>query len=531
MKRHDSTRHGGRARRRSRSPHFDSGVLPEPWIVFGGQRCHVDPKTGLSLYGPFSPAGTDEPVLSKIIVGTVGPPDMVADAHQWLDACRDPLTNDGHEPFLRPHFPGIRRESPFKCDLVHGDTWQETLRVKDIAWAVGDSDWNQRLRGVVRLYAGAIEVLAGREPKPHVVLCCIPDDVIEHCTVASHSGKPKAVPASRHGRKAAKEARAGQTFPFQDMTPTLGIEDEEGGPQNLRRGLKAEAMRFGVPTQLIWPRTLQLTAKRGSRGGRPVQDLATRAWNFGVALYHKAGGSPWRLEAPRKDTCYVGVSFYREVLEENPRLRTSMAQAFTAAGDGYVLRGEAFEWDESRRGRSPHLDRKSASGLMRGVLDLYQRQNRGRPPGRVVIHKTSLFTQEEQEGFEDACQLVPGRDFVAFGKRKIQFYRTGDYPPLRGTYVKFSDNEFALYTDGYIPFLRTYPGVRVPQPLDIMQHIGDSPWNTVLREVIGLTKMNWNTADFACSKPITIAFSRKVGEILAELPVDVDPEHNYRFYM
>lgn len=111
--------------------------------------------------------------------------------------------------------------------------------------------------------------------------------------------------------------------------------------------------------------------------------------------------------APRKDTCYVGVSFYREVLEENPRLRTSMAQAFTAAGDGYVLRGEAFEWDESRRGRSPHLDRKSASGLMRGVLDLYQRQNRGRPPGRVVIHKTSLFTQEEQEGFEDACQLVP----------------------------------------------------------------------------------------------------------------------------
>ena len=146
---------------RSRSPHFDSGVLPEPWIVFGGQRCHVDPKTGLSLYGPFSPAGTDEPVLSKIIVGIVGPPDMVADAHQWLDACRDPLTNDGHEPFLRPHFPGIRRESPFKCDLIHGETWQETFRVKDIARAVGDSDWNQRLRGVVRLYAAAIEVLAG----------------------------------------------------------------------------------------------------------------------------------------------------------------------------------------------------------------------------------------------------------------------------------------------------------------------------------------------------------------------------------
>ena len=34
--------------------------------------------------------------------------------------------------------------------------------------------------------------------------------------------------------------------------------------------------------------------------------------------------------------CFVGVSFYRETLQDNPMLRTSMAQAFTAARDGYV---------------------------------------------------------------------------------------------------------------------------------------------------------------------------------------------------
>jgi hypothetical protein len=36
-------------------------------------------------------------------------------------------------------------------------------------------------------------------------------------------------------------------------------------------------------------------------------------------------------------------------------------------------------------------------------------------------------------------------------------------------------------------------------------------------EILVLTKMNWNTAAFACNEPITVAFSRKLGQILAEL--------------
>jgi hypothetical protein len=295
--------------------------------------------------------------------------------------------------------------------------------------------------------------------------------------------------------------------------------------------LKAEVMPFGIPTQLVWPQTLSLLEQTSGSGGRRLQDPATRAWNFTTALYHKAGGSPWRLAEVSSDVCFVGVSFYREVLHTNPRMRTSMAQAFTASGDGYVLRGNSFEWDESKQGRSPHLDGKSAAALIRDVLSLYAKQNKGTLPSRIVIHKTSTFWEEELAGFEEACRAVPQRDLVAFGWRGIQFYRPGDYPPLRGTYVKFSDTDLLLYTVGYIPYLRTYPGARVPQPLEIIQHIGDSPWSVVLQEILALTKMNWNTADFACSLPITVAFSQKVGHILAELPANVAPKDEYRFYM
>jgi len=93
-------------------------------------------------------------------------------------------------------------------------------------------------------------------------------------------------------------------------------------------------------------------------------------------------------------------------------MRTSMAQAFTAAGDGYVLRGHTFEWDEKERGRSPHLDKRLAAGLLREVIELYRKQNRESLPTRIVVHKSSRFWDEEIAGLEEACELVPRHDFA-----------------------------------------------------------------------------------------------------------------------
>jgi hypothetical protein len=227
----------------------------------------------------------------------------------------------------------------------------------------------------------------------------------------------------------------------------------------------------------------------------------------------------------------VGVSFYREIGTENTRLRTSMAQAFTSSGDGYVLRGNAIEWDDSRGNRSPHLDQASAAALIRSVIDLYRKQNQGSLPNRLVVHKTSRFWDEEIAGFESATEYIGRKDFVAIGERGVQFFRQGDYPAVRGTYVKFSDDNLLLYTSGYTPFLRTYPGPRVPRPLEVLEHIGDTPWDSILQEIMALTKMNWNTAAFSMGQPVTIAFSRKVGRILAELPESLPLRPEYRYYM
>ena len=49
-------------------------------------------------------------------------------------------------------------------------------------------------------------------------------------------------------------------------------------------------------------------------------------------------------------------------------------------------------------------------------------------------------------------------------------------------------------------------------------------------DLLRLTKLNWNTAAFCCVDPITIAFSRRVGDILKMANTE-NPARHYRYYM
>lgn len=53
----------------------------------------------------------------------------------------------------------------------------------------------------------------------------------------------------------------------------------------------------------------------------------------------------------------------------------------------------------------------------------------------------------------------------------------------------------------------------------------------MLSEVLLLTKMNWNSARFAETLPVTVRFANEVGTILRDLPDSFTPEARYAFYM
>jgi hypothetical protein len=61
--------------------------------------------------------------------------------------------------------------------------------------------------------------------------------------------------------------------------------------------------------------------------------------------------------------------------------------------------------------------------------------------------------------------------------------------------------------------------------------VGDTAPMQVLREILVLTKMNLNSANMAGLMPITLRFSRLVGDILREVPESQMPQPKYKYYM
>ena len=237
----------------------------------------------------------------------------------------------------------------------------------------------------------------------------------------------------------------------------------------------------------------------------------------------------------------MGISFYvtQEEDDGSLTLRSSVAQAFDYLGQGLVLRGDPFEWSQVKHGPAPHLTKDAARRLIAGTLQEYVKVQ-GVPPRRVVVHKTSEFwgpehgEHNELDGFYEGINSVYPNleiDLVALRQTGVKLFREGNYPPLRGTYVRLEDQHHFLFTMGYIPYLHTYPGSYVPEPWQITDHRGGTAPRDLLLEVLALTKMNVNNCAFADGTPITLLFSHRIGDIMKHIPEGESVHPHYKFYM
>ena len=96
----------------------------------------------------------------------------------------------------------------------------------------------------------------------------------------------------------------------------------------------------------------------------------------------------------------------------------------------------------------------------------------------------------------------------------IRLYRDGVYPPLRGTFLQTSARSGVLYTKGSVPFFETYPGMYVPRPVSIKIAAGDQTPSAHAKEILALTKMNWNSTQFDGGMPLTLTAAHGVGSVL-----------------
>ncbi len=501
----------------------DIRILLEPDLEFGLGQTSADPHAGLALFGPHDVASTTRP--GSMNVGVFGTSEGIERFALFAEALGRPVISsdvtgprpETKQPYLWPPFPGIEAvfNTPWSTPTLNGELSEEA-----IAKALQQGDRHQRAFDLSNLYLEQARLASERDDPPRVLVCVIPDDVWLHCRPRS-----RAPEGAKSASSKILQARRGQDDLFGGYDP----EQYELSP-DFRRQLKAKAMEFGIPIQLIRESTLRI-GEATSRSERQLTTLSDRAWNFATALYYKAGGRPWRLRSAREGVCYVGISFRLADQGSSNRTACCAAQLFLDTGDGVVFRGEFGPWYSDER-KQFHLSPGSAEKLLSGVIEVYREQ--GGPPLReIFLHSRSGIDRDEFAGYQRACpsgtKLVGIR--VNRDTHGIRAYRPGRFPVQRGTFWPLTDRAALLWTAGFKPALMTYDGWDTPVPLRIDIQHGESNIEQVAADILGLTKLNYNACRLADALPVTIKFSDMVGEILVSNPTIGHRRPNFKFYI
>lgn len=468
--------------------------IKEPRLQFASGE-HVCPRRGIAAYGVFD--RNEQSRRDALMIGVVGTPACLEVCTAWLEKCGTEIAarEGNNQPNLFPGFCGFNENSGFGAKFVFGDNLSRAIKKTDIEDLVTQGVWRERVAAAVELYYENIKFLA-QNRHVDVVVCVIPESLYKSISTQEKHAVDESLDASV------------------DVT----------GELNFRRALKAKAMHLGKPLQLVRTSSLE-SSKRGQ------QDDATKAWNFCTALYYKSGPTiPWKLpiDVGRPTSCAVGIAFYRS--RDYQSLNTSLAQIFDELGNGLILRGTPVEINKDDR--VPHLSAQQAYDLLANALNEYRIALRNYP-GRVVIHKSSNFTQAEIDGLRQAAKelRIDTLDFVTILDSKLRLLRNGEYPPYRGTKIELDEKRHLLYTRGSVHYYKTYTGLYVPQPIELRIVRSDESPAFLAKEVLGLTKMNWNNTQFDGKYPVTLGCARKVGEVLKYLGDNDSPQIRYGYYM
>lgn len=266
---------------------------------------------------------------------------------------------------------------------------------------------------------------------------------------------------------------------------------------------------------------------------RQMQDAATFSWNLATTTFFKAGGRPWRVATARPGVCYIGLIFKKDSAQQG-RHACCGAQMFLDDSDGVVFKGAMGPWYSPDTGQF-HLDSSEARRLLSMVMTAYEDQS-GAPPQEIFIHGRTRFNDEEWSGFCEAVDLSRTKLSAIRITRSNEFklYSGGELAVKRGTALALGPRLGLLWTSGYIARLGTYPGRETPNPLriEIVKDSGaGASIESVMRDIMVLTKMNFNSCIYSDGIPVTMRFADAIGDVLVTAKDKEIPPLPFRYYI
>ena len=278
-------------------PRIAADWLPEPELRFRGGQLDHDPKVGLALWGPLSAETARHP--ARVRVGMVGRSGAIENVRSFIS---DELLDGVDGDLASQPFPGMA--GAFHTGVVVDDSAIETVTANELS-GVTKGSARVRFESFVALMRTKLQLLAEKDNPPDVAFIVLDDELDKMFRTVDY------------------------------------FENKHPHHRDLRRAVKAEAMAVRMPTQLMHESTTRRVLVRR----RSLDHPAEVAWHLATGLYFKAGGLPWGATGLEDGSCYVGIGFYRP-LGDSSTLVSSVVQAFDDRGEGLVLRGQSFHWDE-----------------------------------------------------------------------------------------------------------------------------------------------------------------------------------------
>lgn len=136
-----------------------------------------------------------------------------------------------------------------------------------------------------------------------------------------------------------------------------------------------------------------------------------------------------------------------------------------------------------------------------------------------VVEQIKHGQMDDRIGLNERCTQVDG------------------YPVRRGMCFPIDKNTMYLFTHGIAPSVispnRRYfqGGKSVPLPLKVVKHYGSGDMAQIATEILGLSKMNWNSFGLYSKLPCTIESSNEIARIGWLLSQFEGTLYDYRYFM
>ena len=486
--------------------------IDEPRLEFGKGYKTEDPRDGLALFGPYESLSN-----RQLQVGVIGTPAGIDLYRSFTNQLSRPLISSKVQ---RPSFPGF--EAVFGVNWPSTPALTRTLRPEALKAVLSIDSLKERTDAAVSLYLDEIKrVDTEEEISLDLWYLILPTEIKRRCRVQASNKVEKATIT----RLKKYMSGQGSIFPEQNEAAE-DLEVIYDQHSDFHHQLKVRTLKAGIktPTQLILEPKLNFRDEYQGWEFTPEMK-AHMAWTLSTTAYYKLGKLPWKLSDIREGVCYLGLVFKKVDSLKRKGYACSAAQMFLDSGDGTVFKGNIGPW-ESTTENEFHLNKEAAKDLVRMALESYFDKHAGNYPKEVFVHGRAGFADDEWEGFkavvEELCPQTKLTGIVIRESSKLKLFRDvqGEdcrYGNLRGLAYILDNRDGYLWTRGFVPRMDTSMSMEIPNPLRIRidrSTDDEVSMQQVLKDILALSKLNYNACIYGDGLPVTLRFSDMIGNIL-----------------